>query len=178
MAGRFCGHADPPINTRGEQQIRDLLTASKFGSVATVYSSDLQRAVTTAEAISHALAVPLFTRPRLREIAFGEWEGLSWNEVEQRDLSYAQDWMDAFPNLPAPGGETFAAFEKRVLDELDELLKIASHERVAVVSHAGVMRVVLRRLCACSEQEAWERTGAPCSSFIYRQGMSPCEVSL
>ena len=178
MAGRFCGHTDPPINWNGKEQIRHLLATWKSRAIDAVYCSDLQRAFTTAQAVSQAMAVPLFIRPRLREIAFGEWEGLSWKEVEQRDRDYAQEWIDAFPHLPALGGEPFAAFEERVLDEIDELLAIASYKHFAVVSHGGVMRVVLRRLCACSEQEAWERTGTPCSFFLYRQGAFPREVIL
>lgn len=178
MAGRFCGHADPPINKRGEQQIRHLLTELEPGSISAVYCSDLLRATMTADAFSRAFAVPIFLRPRLREIHFGDWEGLSWSEIERRGRSYAQEWIAAFPNLPAPGGEPFADFESRVLEELDELLHLKEHKQIAIVSHGGVMRVVLRKLHGCSEREAWNRTEGYCSYFVHQQGKNSSEVGL
>ena len=53
---------------------------------------------------------------------FGDWEGMSWEQIEQLDPEYAQEWMAAYPHLPAPSGESFEAFEARVLEEVNHLL--------------------------------------------------------
>lgn len=165
MAGRFCGQSDPPINARGQNQIRNLIESIEPSSIDVIYCSDLQRAVTTAHAIADAFSIPVITRQNLREIDFGQWEGLSWSEIEQRDPAYAHDWLEAFPNLPAPEGEPFAAFQTRVLAEIDALLRLAKESRSAIVTHAGVMRVVLQNLNKWTSEDAWNHTRDFCSSF-------------
>lgn len=170
LAGRFCGQSNPPVNEQGLRQIEELLNALKSESIDAVYSSDLSRSLTTADAIGRAFGLSPITVPALREIGFGEWEGLSWLEIESRDQAYACRWSEAYPNLPAPGGEPFEAFQSRVLTEIDRLLAVSSQRCAAVVTHAGVMRVVLRSLCGLDEQEAWERTKAYCGFLRYQPG--------
>jgi broad specificity phosphatase PhoE len=172
MAGTFCGHSNPPVNARGHQQIHMLLKALNTGPIDAVYTSDLQRAITTADALAKAFACPSATTSALREINFGEWEGLTWPEIETKDAVYAREWSEAYPDLHAPGGESFDAFQARVLDEVHHLLTFNDDGCFAVVTHAGVMRVVLRALCGLDEKEAWERTKLYCGFFKYTDGMS------
>ena len=166
MAGRYCGHSDPELNAQGRAQLpklAHLLSAEPFD---TVYSSDLRRATSTAQAIAVRRNIPRVLRPALREIDFGDWEGMSWEQIEQLDPEYAQEWMAAYPHLPAPSGESFQAFESRVLEEVRHLL---DHNRgpIAVVTHAGVLRVVLRHLFGCSDPEAWQKTRPYCCVVRY-----------
>jgi broad specificity phosphatase PhoE len=168
LAGRFCGHSNPPVNERGFRQIEELLDTLRSEHIDALYASDLSRSLTTADAIGRTFGLPSIAVPELREIDFGEWEGLSWVEIESRDRAYARRWSDAHPNLPAPGGESFDAFQSRVLTQVKYLLAAASQRCTAVVTHAGVMRVVLRSLCGLDEQEAWERTKAYCGFFRYQ----------
>jgi broad specificity phosphatase PhoE len=168
LAGRFCGHSDPPVNEHGLRQVEELIERLRTESIDAIYASDLSRSLTTAHAIGRAFALSPIPVPELREIDFGQWEGLSWQEIEGRDRIYACRWSKAYPDLPAPGGERFGAFESRVLSALKHLLAITSHRCAAVVTHAGVMRVVLRSLCGLEEQEAWERTKAYCGYFRYQ----------
>jgi alpha-ribazole phosphatase/probable phosphoglycerate mutase len=171
MAGRFCGHSDPPINARGKQQIQALVESVEPMSIEAVYCSDLRRSAITAEALAEASDLSVVARRNLREIHFGDWEGMNWTEVERRDATYAREWVKAFPKLPAPGGERFADFEVRVMTEVDTLVRHANDQRVAVVTHGGVMRVVLQKLFACTEHEAWDRTRSYCCSFAYERKM-------
>jgi len=157
MAGRFCGQSDPPVNARGQQQIVELIESIKSEPIEAVYCSDLARAVTTAHAIADALSARFIKKNSLREISFGEWEG--------RDPAYAHRWIEAFPNLPAPGGEVFAEFQARVLTEVAGLMHLAKKTRIAVVTHAGVMRVVLQSLNHWTSEAAWNHTKDFCSSF-------------
>lgn len=170
LAGRFCGHSNPPVNERGLHQIEKLLSKIKKESIDSLYASDLSRSLTTAEAIGRAFGLVPNVLPDLREIDFGEWEGLSWKEIEARDRTYAQQWSDHYPNLPAPGGETFEAFRSRVLTQIELLVAGPAKKCCAVVTHAGVMRIVLRSLCGLDEREAWERTSEYCGVFRYEAG--------
>lgn len=170
LAGRFCGQSDPPVNERGLRQIEGLLDTLKDQSIDAVYSSDLARSRTTADAIAKVFGLSAVVLSGLREISFGEWEGLSWAEIESRDLPYSRRWTEAFPHLPAPGGEPVEVFQSRVLAEVDRLFAISSLKCAAVITHAGVLRVVLRSLCGLEEQEAWQRTKAYCGFFQYQSG--------
>jgi alpha-ribazole phosphatase len=166
MAGRYCGHSDPDLNAQGRAQLiklSHLLCAEPFDAV---YSSDLRRASHTARAITAGRNIPRVLRPALREIDFGDWEGMSWEQIEQLDPEYAREWIASYPNLAAPSGESFQAFEQRILEEVNHLLE-RNRGPIAVVTHAGVLRVVLRHLLGCSEQEAWQQTRPYCCVVRY-----------
>jgi alpha-ribazole phosphatase/probable phosphoglycerate mutase len=166
MAGRFCGHSDPELNAQGRMQLAALTQLLSAEPIDAVYSSDLRRASSTAQAIAAVREIPQVLRPSLREIDFGRWEGLSWEQVERMDLEYARKWIARFPHLPTPSGESFQAFEARVLEEVHRLLD-GSPAPIAVVTHGGVLRVVLRHLCGCSDEEAWQQTQGYCCIVRY-----------
>jgi len=166
MAGRYCGHSDPELNAQGRAQLTKLTQLLSAEPLDTVYCSDLRRAKSTALAIAAPRHIPQVLRPALREIDFGEWEGMSWEQIQQLDPDFAQEWMAAYPHLAAPLGESFHAFEARVLEEVNYLI---DHNRgpIAVVTHACVLRVVLRHLFDCSDQEAWQQTKPYCCVVRY-----------
>jgi alpha-ribazole phosphatase len=168
MAGTFCGHLDPPVNAVGRQQIIGLIESLRTKRFDAVYTSDLVRASATANALAVALTIPCFPRPALREINFGRWEGLTWSEIEAADPTYAAEWLKIFPDLPAPGGEAFEGFEARVRNEATHLLS-QPHRSIAVVTHAGVIRTILRAFCGIDDQQAWEITKPYCSTYRWTQ---------
>jgi alpha-ribazole phosphatase len=165
MAGTFCGHSDPELNAEGLRQLEDLLHRLHKEDIGDVYTSDLRRAHTTAKAIAAAFSVKCHVSSALREIAFGQWEGLSWEEIEQRDKIYSRRWVMEYPNLSAPDGENFHDFEHRVLEKVRFLATEAEtkHYSIAVVTHAGVLRTILTKLHGCSEERASELTKLYCS---------------
>jgi alpha-ribazole phosphatase len=172
MAGRYCGHSDPDLNAQGRAQLTTLAQSLAEEMLDTIYSSDLRRAASTAKAIAAGRDIPQVLRPELREIDFGDWEGMRWEDIERLDPEYAQNWMKSYPNLPAPSGESFEDFERRVLTEVNHLIN-GSRGPIAVVTHGGVLRVVLRHLCGYSEPKAWQETQQYCCVVRYEgQGES------
>src|SRR5882724_7276560 len=145
LAGTFCGISNPPINERGQRQIQMLLKTLAGQSIGTVYSSGLQRAISTAEAISVHFNAPLQIVSDLHEISFGEWESFTWNQVERRDPVYARQWIANYPNQPTPNGELFEVFKARVLRAIDTIA--SAGENATIVAHAGVLRVVMTHRC-------------------------------
>ncbi len=138
--GRFQGWGDPPLSARGRGEAERLgahLAGEEFGRVV---ASDLLRARETA-----ALAlpgVPVETDPRLREMDFGAWDGLTWNECVARDGDLIQRWSEDPAAAAPPGGESLAAFEARIAAALAELPEEGSHLWVV---HAGVVHAILAR---------------------------------
>ena len=165
MAGTFCGHSDPELNARGYVQLEELIDKLRTEDIGTVYTSDLRRARVTASAVAKAFGVDCHVRPTLREINFGQWEGLTWEQIEQQNKADAQRWVAEYPRLPAPGGENTGDFDRRVFDEIEVIsMEAQSKDRsFAVITHAGVLRTVLRVLHGCSEEEAWNQTRSYCS---------------
>jgi alpha-ribazole phosphatase len=158
MAGRFCGHSDPDLNECGRQQLAGIVSRISEHAIGQVYTSDLRRAQQTAEAIAKHAGAALHVHRGLREINFGLWEGLSWNEIETRNPIEAARWVQEYPNSTAAGGESFQQFESRVRSEVAFLLREAMKSPIAVVTHAGFIRVVLTNRCGLSAQQAWDQT--------------------
>ncbi|MHB1699389.1 MAG: histidine phosphatase family protein [Acidobacteriaceae bacterium] len=173
MAGTFCGQSDPPVNAAGHRQIQRLAESLRHESIAAVFTSELQRSVTTARALAETFAIPCITRPALREIDFGKWEGLAWEEIEKLDSTFAQQWLESFPRLTPPDGESFEIFEARVMAETSYLRSQSESGLIAVVTHAGVMRAVLRTLCGLDEKTAWALTKPYCCTFRYAHRPHP-----
>jgi alpha-ribazole phosphatase/probable phosphoglycerate mutase len=158
MAGRFCGHSDPELNERGQQQLAGVVDRLSEYAVRRIYTSDLRRARQTAEAIASHFGIGLEVRPGLREIHFGQWEGLSWSEIEARDAALATSWAERYPNVTAPDGESLQQFERRVRTESAFLLAAATECPIAVVAHAGFIRALLTIFYGVPEEEAWKLT--------------------
>ncbi len=166
LAGTFCGQTDPPVNERGREQLERLIATFDGNALDAIYSSDLQRASASAERMAVAFKASMIAVPALREISFGSWEALRWNDIEARDPVYANRWIAEYPKLPAPGGESFDDFRSRVLAAVAEIVK-TGHRRAAIVTHGGVMRMVLQELLGVATEKAWELTKPFCSSFTY-----------
>lgn len=176
MARRFCGHSDPDLNPAGELQIARAAEEVAQLGVHRIYSSDLLRASRTASAIGKRIGVNVELRPVLREIYFGLWEGLNWEEIEDRFPEEAGRWLNDFPLRSAPGGEEYAAFTARIDAAIAPLLSEAPAMTTAIVTHRGVMRYALTRFFGFREKEAWTKT-APYGAVVVAAVRScDCEV--
>jgi broad specificity phosphatase PhoE len=144
MTGTLCGHSDPPLNAKGREQASLLASVLSGSNVLRLYTSDLRRAVETAQLLANPLNIPIVTRSDLREISFGEWEGRRWAEIPADGPDITA--MESQPELSAPGGETFFSFRDRVRRAFKEIVAATGAESTAIVTHLGVMRVILSEL--------------------------------
>jgi alpha-ribazole phosphatase/probable phosphoglycerate mutase len=144
MAGRFCGHSDPPLSAQGLAQLPGLNRRLRTFSLAGIFSSDLKRARQTAESIARRRNLQVHSLVSLRELAFGSWEGLDWEQVVQRDSAYAQQWLDLNPALAAPEGEDFEDFRNRIHAAMEQIAAQVQNGCALVVTHAGVIRTFLQ----------------------------------
>ena len=166
MAGRFCGHSDPELNPVGELQATHAAEEVAQLGIQRIYSSDLRRASRTATAIAQRTGIGVDFLPALREIHFGLWEGLRWQEIEDRFPEEADRWLREFPLRAAPGGEAYAEYTARIEAVIAPLLKATSGKNTAIVTHRGVMRYALTRFFGFAEEDAWKKTAAYCSSIV------------
>jgi alpha-ribazole phosphatase len=158
LADRFCGHSDPELNAAGEHRLRSIIEEVARLGITRIYSSDLRRASRTATAIRERTGAPIELRSGLREIHFGLWEGLTWEEVERKYPTEAQLWVREFPARSAPQGEAYRDFVLRVESEFKTALARHENGALAVVSHRGVMQYMLIRFFGFTESDARKQT--------------------
>lgn len=144
--GRYQGHADPPLDRTGRAQARRLARALGGLRVDAIYSSDLRRAVETAAPLAGALALPVQTDARLRELHFGAWDGRRVEEVIAGDPAAWEAWWSDPVALAPPGGENVPALWARLARALAEIGGRHPGGTVAVVTHGGPLRLVMARL--------------------------------
>lgn len=141
---RLRGRLDDPLTARGWEQ---MWTAVGKGGRArrwdAIIASPLARCADFARALSGDQGIPLRLEPRFVELDFGDWEGQTTSDLMGRDAAaLGRFWADPLANTP-PGGETLADFASRVLVAWHQLLDRESGERLLVVGHGGVIRVIL-----------------------------------
>jgi len=155
-SGLLYGHTDVELSETGREQSRWVADILSNTPVAAIYSSDLKRAINTAEAIAKRHCIEVTKVEDLREINMGSWEGRAIVEVSMEypeliDCLYKNPIEFAYPN-----GESFAAFEKRVLTALSTIRSRHSNDSFAIVAHGGVCRMILGQALGMAPQN-WLR---------------------
>jgi len=142
---RLQGHTDIPLNDAGLDQATRLQAALQGETLDAVYSSDLQRAADTARAVCRATGAPLTLEPRLRERAFGRFEGVPFAEIEQRWPDDARRWRGRDPDFgPPDGGEVLRTFYERCVAVALERAAAHPGGAIALVAHGGVLDCLYR----------------------------------
>lgn len=133
--GRCQGISDVVLNDNGRKQAIELGLCLKGEKISAVYSSDLARAISTAEEIArhHGLIVEIDSD--LREMDQGDFEGLLFTEIRERYAEIMSEWRDNPETLRIPSGETLAEVRERALRAFEKLRGRHDGETVVAVSH-------------------------------------------
>jgi len=143
-ATRIQGHTDIPLSPLGLAQAQRLAEALADEPLAALYSSDLSRARQTAEALAGVQKLPIHFDAALRERAFGRFEGLSWEEIDQGYPEDAARWRRREPDFAVGGGESLNAFSARCLDAAHRAAAAHPGQSIALVAHGGVLDCLYR----------------------------------
>ncbi len=138
---RYQGHSDPPLSARGEAQAQALANRLATTGVAGIVASPLLRAQATAQMIAARLGLPVVTDHRLRELAYGQWEGLQQAEVKQRWPEMLRLWKRAPDQVTFPGGESLSDLQYRVQSFSGHTS--AQSGTILAVTHDGVARIAV-----------------------------------
>ncbi len=154
--GRYAGQHDVPLSEQGKQQARRLAERLKSEPLAAIYTSPLQRARDTANAIAERRRVPVTVEPRLAEIHHGLWESLTAIEVEARfPAEYAQ-WHTEPHRVVMPQGESLADLAQRTGQVVSEVLARYPSGKIVLCSHDAVLRVLLLTSLGLSLEHFWK----------------------
>lgn len=143
---RFQGHSDVPLSERGRAQAAALASALARIPFGHAYSSDLQRALETAQTILAERNPALVTDARLREFDFGAWEGLTWPEIIARWPEFDRRLPTQARQYEPVGGERFDHVVARLRAFLDDLRATVITGHVLVVTHAGALHALMEVL--------------------------------
>ena len=141
LGGGLRGSLDDALTAKGWQQMREAVVAQ--GPWDRIVSSPLQRCARFAEELGARLSVPVSVEKALQELHFGAWEGQSAAALMQTDAEgLGLFWADPYSFTP-PEGEPVSDFAARVLGAVSRLHQAYAGERVLLISHGGVMRLLL-----------------------------------
>ena len=139
--GRWQGHADPPLNAVGRAQAAALAVELAGTGIDGIVSSDLARAVETAEIVAGRLGLVVAQDAGLREIDVGSWSGLTRAEVAVRFPEGFARWQ---AGEIGHDGETRDELSKRVVAALLRQASMHPGARLLVVTHGGSIRAARR----------------------------------
>ncbi len=154
---RYVGWGDAALSPQGYQQAERLGRRFALEPVAGLYCSDLSRTLDTAAPIAKARGIePVRTR-LLREINFGQWEGLTYQEMTSEDQDALWRWIDDPFRFAPPGGETLEQVYSRAWSFIEPLLQDERDGEVhVVVSHGGVIRSIVHRIMGLGVGQLWD----------------------
>ncbi len=154
-AGRYQGTTDTALSELGRAQAEALAGRLAEERLTAIYSSNLQRALDTAAPIASSHGQQVRPEPRLREIGFGIWEGLTWSQIEQQDTDTWARWVaDPMSAMPA-GGESLSSIADRLRHLLTDLAARSEDETILLVAHGGSLRVLICLALGLPPGSAW-----------------------
>jgi broad specificity phosphatase PhoE len=158
---RFTGARDLPLSPLGRFQSEAVGVALAERPLAAVWTSPLERARATAEAVAKPHRLELRIAPAFREMAFGHWEGLTRAELAARFPEPTRVWVTTPHLATPPGGETLAQVAERVGEGLEELRRTHEGASVALVTHAIVIRLLVLSGLGLGPERLWAVDASP-----------------
>jgi probable phosphoglycerate mutase len=175
-AGRFQGTQDIALNATGREQaraagaiLRDLLARDAHEPTALHYvASPLARARVTMDLLRAEIGLPTdgyALDPRLREVSYGAWEGLTVAEMQRHDPAQFEARQNDKWGVGAPGGEAYASATERVRAWHDDLFGVT-----VAVAHGGTMRALMVALGVTEPRHAVEQPIAQGAVYVFSGG--------
>jgi alpha-ribazole phosphatase len=159
--GTICGRLDPPLSAAGRSRIGRVARWLAEAEIAAVYASPARRATQTARLLAAGRALRVERVLALREVDFGAFEGLTWEEARALDPETCAAWLARPHDVTFPGGEAFDSVSVRALAAMSSLRASRRGETLLVVAHAGVNRAILADALGMTPANAFRIDQAP-----------------
>ena len=153
---KYQGQSDIPLTDEGRIQARSLSERLKDEKIDVIYSSDLGRTIETAEIIAEHHGLEVVPAALMRELSFGIWEGMTYDEIIKKWAEEYNKWQDDPYNEKPPEGETLSELCERVSKFLMKAAQDHPDGRILVVSHAGPIRAILSVLLNLKQDFFWK----------------------
>lgn len=162
--GGYCGVLDLDLTPEGYQMAEDFAQAYKHISWQGIFSSPLTRTIATATPLAKAIGMGIQQRSGLREIAYGNWEGKTPQQVNAEYHDEYVSWL-ADPGWNSPtGGEKGIDIARRSNEVLEEIEHNYPTGNVLVVSHKATIRIMICSLLGIDIGRYRDRVSMPVAS--------------
>ena len=155
---RFQGHKDFPLSEIGEQQVQRVADRFREIPVDHIYSSDLGRALATAEAIAEVHAKPVLVNPLFREYCWGIFDGLTLEEAKEQYPNIIKRSVEDWGTVEIPQKEGKEEFIQRIEQAFQYLAERHMGKRVLLVSHGRFLNALLTRILRVQDEIGWAFT--------------------
>jgi probable phosphoglycerate mutase len=172
---RLQGHADVALDEVGIRQAQRLAEVLRFEDITAIYSSDLQRALHTAQTVAQACSAPVVVHKGLRERGFGFLEGHTYREIDDRWPADARAWRQRDVVSHPGGGESLLQFYNRCIGTALQLVSQHPGGQVVLVAHGGVLDCLYRAATQLSltAPRSWQLGNATINRLLWTpQGLS------
>jgi probable phosphoglycerate mutase len=172
QAGRFQGQSDSPLSPAGLLQSQALASRLAGAGLAALYSSDLGRAMHTAQLVAAATGLSLQVDGRLRERHLGVFQGLTAEEAAARHPEANAAFRRGDPDFVLPQGESMRQSLLRFCACCDELAGRHGGASIALITHGGVLSTFLRHVLGLplDAPRRYKRLNASINAFVREQG--------
>lgn len=143
ILGKTQGHGNSDLTAKGIEQATELAESIVNYPIDYIYSSDLGRAVQTAQILGDKLNIKVEETEALREMGFGEWEGLLIDEIKTNYANIYTTWRNEPHLAQIPGGETLHLIKDRVDSFIQSLNEKYDDKHILLVTHSVTVRVML-----------------------------------
>jgi alpha-ribazole phosphatase len=159
--GKLQGHSDLPLDPSGQRQATALAARLASVRLERIVTSDLQRAMQTAEQIAARQGAgrqhpEVEAEPRLRELDFGVWEGLSYQTLQKKFPKELAKWQSEPIHFAPPGGESLGDLSQRVASFYESIVTLPGEANILIVAHGGPLQVLLCLALKLPAQNYWQ----------------------
>ena len=143
VRGRCYGSLDVGLSTAGRSQVEATAASLQGEPLAAIYSSPRLRTTESARILASSHTCGYREEPDLRELDFGDFEGLTYDEISARYPELYRQWMETPTEVQFPNGENFASMRARVVRAFEAIQRNWAGQTVAIVTHGGVIRILI-----------------------------------
>ena len=149
---RYCGLTDAPLNEKGVEQAEELCRRLNGEGVDRVYSSDSRRALEFARMVFTNKKIE--AAPEFREMNFGVFEGLTYEEIMERHVEIYKKWLKDPLETVIPEGNSLVDFKERIEKALEKIVRVNRDKTLAIVTHAGPIKIIMGNIM--KSKNIWE----------------------
>ena len=152
---RLSGHIDSSISEEGKEQIDKITNYLKDFDIDKIYTTTSSRTKDTVKKLSELKSIEIIEKESLKEISFGDFEGLTFDEIKDKYPKEFQDMIEKGYEYKYPNGESLIDSYNRDCIELDNIISNNDDRTILICSHGGTIRNIITYLISNSYKYHW-----------------------
>ena len=152
---RLSGHIDSSISEEGKEKIDKITNYLKDFDIDKIYTTTSSRTKDTVKKLSELKSIEIIEKESLKEISFGDFEGLTFDEIKDKYPKEFQDMIEKGYEYKYPNGESLIDSYNRVCIELDNIISNNDDRTILICSHGGTIRNIITYLISNSYKYHW-----------------------